>query len=362
MRTEDMLTECSAVLEVAPAKHLRAGCRPLRRHGFPRRPKRLHQIAVSILVALSVCPRAESQRATLITSMNVGIRQDRLEVNIGADRALSMQAVFMGHPDRIVLDAAGALFKVDKLEIPIDTGPVKSVRIGLLQSRPPVTRIVVDTSAPLPFTLRTERNSVCLQIVLPSTAPTLAPGNPPSEPQITYEKGLLTIVAENSSLAEILNAVHSQTGGLTQFPAAAANERAAVKLGPAPLTSVLAALLLGSPFDYVIVGSAQEPNSFQIVLTEKSMYSESQRLSEVPAPLQNKALASNPAETVASDESESDQLSAGPQFMGGPSSVGASAGENLSGPENAELLPDTQPQKTRPSREGPRLPFPGKRQ
>ena len=59
-----------------------------------------------------------------------------------------MQAVILAHPDRIVLDAAGALFKVDKSEIPINTGPVKAVRIELVQAHPPVTRIVVDTSAP----------------------------------------------------------------------------------------------------------------------------------------------------------------------------------------------------------------------
>jgi hypothetical protein len=93
---------------------------------------------------------------------------------------------------------------------------------------------------------------------------------PAVAPTVTYQGGLLTIVAPNSTLGDILRAVHRQTGATVDVPANA-TERVAVKLGPGTAPDVLASLLNGSHFNYIVLGSASDRNLVaQVILTPKS--------------------------------------------------------------------------------------------
>ena len=362
--------EFPKVLAVASALPLWAAYIRLLKHAYWNPARCLVKNVLTVAIVLCVCAAAESRRPTQITSLKVDVLQGKIEIRIEANRDFSMQSTVLSHPDRIVLDAAGAVSKVKQPEILINAGPVKSVRIALLQAQPPVTRIVVDSSTPLPYSFRTEHNSAFLDIALqpPPTAP-VATVAPPLPPRVIYERGLLTIVAENSTLAEILEAIHSRIGGTTEFPAAAAGERATVHLGPAPLVSVLSALLLGSPFDYVIVGSGQEPGGMQIVLSEKSVHPENQQ-----APGETLGLASPTQPTLVNnvgglpvpsgDVNRQPDDGTAPQLINLPP-VGAMAGEEASPPPSDESgldsqSPDAQPRPQRPSKESPRMPPPGK--
>jgi hypothetical protein len=93
---------------------------------------------------------------------------------------------------------------------------------------------------------------------------------PAIPPQVSYANGQLTIVAQNSTLGDILRAVHQQTGAVVETPGNA-NERVMIRLGPGPARDVLAALLNGSHFDYVMLGSAENPSAVaHVILTAKS--------------------------------------------------------------------------------------------
>ena len=93
---------------------------------------------------------------------------------------------------------------------------------------------------------------------------------PAVQPQVHYSQGQLTIVAENSTLADILRAVRAQTGAAVEVPPNA-TERVVTHLGPGPARDVLAALLNGSHFNYVMLGSAAHPDSVdRLILTSKS--------------------------------------------------------------------------------------------
>jgi hypothetical protein len=93
---------------------------------------------------------------------------------------------------------------------------------------------------------------------------------PASPPQVSYADGQLTIVAQNSTLNDILRAVHQQTGAVVETPGNA-NERVMVHIGPGPARDVLATLLNGSHFDYVMLGSAENPTAVaHVILTAKS--------------------------------------------------------------------------------------------
>ncbi len=94
---------------------------------------------------------------------------------------------------------------------------------------------------------------------------------PASRPQVTYENGLLTIIAQNSTLADILAAVRARTGAAIEMPAGSGGERVFASIGPAPPREALDSLLQGSRFNYIILSSEQQPESVQrIVLTARA--------------------------------------------------------------------------------------------
>jgi len=102
----------------------------------------------------------------------------------------------------------------------------------------------------------------------PLPPPTLAQ-MPAVPPKVDYQGGQLTIIAENSTLGDILRAVKQKSGAAIELPSSAP-ERVVIHLGPAPIHDVLVSLLDGSSFNYVMVGSSSDPNAVtRVVLSPK---------------------------------------------------------------------------------------------
>ena len=114
--------------------------------------------------------------------------------------------------------------------------------------------------------------------VKPLVLPPLPPGPLPQvpldqlpavAPQVSYQNGSLTIVAENSTLGDILREVRKRTGASIDVPGNA-TERVATRLGPGPARDILTTLLNGTSFNYVMVGSAGDPTALaSVVLTPR---------------------------------------------------------------------------------------------
>jgi hypothetical protein len=93
---------------------------------------------------------------------------------------------------------------------------------------------------------------------------------PAVAPQVSYQDGQLTIVAPNSTLGDILRSVRKYTAADIEIPATA-NERVVTRLGPGPAREVMAELLNGSHFNYILLGSPQDANALvRVVLVPKS--------------------------------------------------------------------------------------------
>jgi hypothetical protein len=89
-------------------------------------------------------------------------------------------------------------------------------------------------------------------------------------PHVTYQDGQLTIVAPNSTLADILRAVRKLTGAEMDIPPNA-TERVVTNLGPGPAPGVVAELLNGSHFNYVLLGAPSDAKTLtRVVLVAKS--------------------------------------------------------------------------------------------
>ena len=84
-------------------------------------------------------------------------------------------------------------------------------------------------------------------------------------PQVTYQAGQLAITARNSTLGDILKAVQTLTGAEIDLPGNG-SERVVGSFGPGSARDVLAALLYGSHFNYVLLGSDTDPQALARVM------------------------------------------------------------------------------------------------
>ena len=94
---------------------------------------------------------------------------------------------------------------------------------------------------------------------------------PATPAKVSYQGGLLTISAQNSTLGEILRDVRKLTGASIEIPpGSGTGERVVAHLGPAAPRDVLAGLLNGSSFNYVMLGSSSDPTAVSsVILTPK---------------------------------------------------------------------------------------------
>lgn len=100
----------------------------------------------------------------------------------------------------------------------------------------------------------------------PPPAPLTPEKMNPTPPQVTYQDGLLTIDARNSTLSQVLRAVQARTGASVEMPSSAANERVMMQVGPGRPRDVLNTLLNGSKFNYIILGMTDNPGGVQKVI------------------------------------------------------------------------------------------------
>jgi len=201
---------------------------------------------------------------------------------------------------------------------PVNRGEVKSLRVGLFSSDPPVTRVVLDLNGPQRYQIFPSGRTVILKVggsagteaarlnAAPGAAlvnanyavqavPAHAPVPPPVKPPlaVSFESGMLSISSNKASLSEILSAVHERTGAEIAIPAGAAQEKVMAELGPAPAPEVLAHLLNGTQFNFLILSSPTNPGGLdRVILTARPD-------GPMPAPLPQ-------ARSLANDEDEAD--------------------------------------------------------
>jgi len=89
---------------------------------------------------------------------------------------------------------------------------------------------------------------------------------PPTPPQVRYQNGQLSIDSRNATLSQVLRSVQTQTGASVDIPPGAGSERVVASLGPGKPRDVLASLLNGSKFNYVILGESNNPGAVQKVI------------------------------------------------------------------------------------------------
>jgi len=124
-----------------------------------------------------------------------------------------------------------------------------------------------------------------------SAAPASAPSTPAATgalstptavqaaPQVVYQNGQLSISAENSTLRDILDAVHAQTGANIEGSAVNDSSRMVAHFGPGNVRTVLGDLIYGTRFNLMILTAPGSPERInRIVLTPKTTAGEMDRM------------------------------------------------------------------------------------
>jgi len=217
--------------------------------------------------------------------------KDTVEVEVEASDRIVPETQVLAGPDRLVVDFANAIPSKQIRNQSVDRGEVKDVRVGLFQARPPITRVVLDLKTARSYQVFPYGRTVMIKVVGSSaTSVASSDDSPPAKrpalvaanyatPQpiqisalaqtpleVSYRDGLLGIHANKATLSEVLFAVQQRTGAQIAIPAGAEQERVVAEIEPAPAPEVLARLLNGSTFNFLILSAPDDPGKLDRVI------------------------------------------------------------------------------------------------
>ena len=251
-------------------------------------------------------------------AQNVSVRRiqvlgnnNAVEIEIEGSARLTPQTQVLTAPDRLVVDFPNATPGAQLRSHSVERGELKSLRVGLFQANPPVTRVVLDLKSPQSFEVFPYGRTVMIKLspaaqeadgvdyFPPVTRPGLLNASfsqarltpfqtgPAAKPSldVSFSNGLLSIKANRASLSEVLFAVHQRTGAEVAIAAGAEQEQVVADLGPAPAPDVLARLLNGSKFNFLILGSASDPRVLdRVILSPRGEASLTSAVNAIPSP------------------------------------------------------------------------------
>jgi AMIN domain-containing protein len=225
-----------------------------------------------ILVLLRPAQAAEPSVGT-IRRVDVLNRGSNFELEIDSTQPVKPQTLVVSGPDRLIVDLPYSIPGPSLRPLIVSMGEVKGIRVGLYKSNPPVTRVVVDLKSPQLYQVFPSGRAVIVKImgkdnhavaalvstpVAANVAPQVQAAKPPPRVEVVFRDGKLRIWANKATLTEVLHEVQQSTGARITIPPGAAQETVIADVGPAPPREALNALLNGSAYNFILVGSGQD--------------------------------------------------------------------------------------------------------
>jgi hypothetical protein len=249
----------------------------------------LRNMRVCALLIAGLLPvLASGQSATPATIDHVALLggNENVEVEIKASQRITPQVRVLTGPERLVIDFPGSVPSSKLRNVSASRGQVKSIRVGLFTSNPPVTRLVLDLKSPQQYELFPSGKTIIVKLranikpgaLLTTPAAKLSPPaaapiqaiKPATKVEVQFQNGKLTIGANDATLAEVLYEVHRKTGADIPIPSGAERDQVTGNFGPGLAREVMASLLNGSRFNFILVASDTDPSQLRsVVLTAR---------------------------------------------------------------------------------------------
>ncbi len=248
------------------------------------------------VLAVPGLPAQTSVPQAAIRSVKVLGSKDAVEIEVEASDRIVPQTQVLTGPDRLVIDFPNAVPSSQLRSQSVDRGEVKDMRVGLFQSKPPVTRLVLDLKSAQSYQVFPSGRTVIIKVMSGdgATDASAGAGNFPSQPtrrpglvvanyvrgaepvrvvnatdpmlDVTFRNGLLGIRASKVTLSEVLFAVQQRTGAEVSIAAGAELEKVVADIAPGPAPEVLARLLNGSKFNFLILSAVDNPAKLDRVI------------------------------------------------------------------------------------------------
>jgi hypothetical protein len=142
---------------------------------------------LSLLVAgffLSLTPASTAQKAQ-IRHVAVVKSGDGMQIEIQTSQRVMPLTQVVTDPDRLIIDFSDTVPGPELRAVTVNRGAIKAVRVGRVTINPPVTRVVVDLTTPLPFQLFPSSKSVIVKLGSAGTVTADATPPEPAEPAVT---------------------------------------------------------------------------------------------------------------------------------------------------------------------------------
>jgi hypothetical protein len=284
-------------------------------------------IVSRLLLAGLLTPLAPSSllAQTSVRTVKVLGSKDAVEIEVVASDRIIPQTQVLTGPDRLVIDFPNSVPSDQLHSQSVDRGEVKDIRVGRFQSKPPVTRVVLDLKTAQSYQVFPNGRTVIIKVMgggVPDTS--AAVDNFPPEPatrpglvvanytrraepvsvegservlDVIFHDGLLGIRANKVTLSEVLYAVQQRTGAEVSIAAGAEQERIVADIAPAPAADVLARLLNGSKFNFLILSSEKDPRQLDRVILSTRAEGGLMPMTPVPSDNGDDALSPQPGQT-----------------------------------------------------------------
>ena len=254
--------------------------------------------AAACLFSATICiftpAFTQAQALPSIRRVQVLGSSGQVEIEIETSAQIVPQTNLLTGPDRLVVDFVNARPSPQLRNLSVNRAEVKNLRVGLFSSDPPVTRLVLDLNGPQPYQVFPSGRTVIVKIgngsetsaaLRPASGPVLVNTNYPAQAsqipaptpavkrrlEVSFQRGLLSINSNKASLSEVLYEIHQRTGAEIDIPSGAEQEQVAASIGPAPAPEVLAHLLNGSRFNFMILSSSTNPQALdRVILSPRS--------------------------------------------------------------------------------------------
>ena len=254
--------------------------------------------ALACLFSAAMCIFApaftQGQALPSIRRVQVLGSNGQVEIEIETSEHIVPQTNLLTGPDRLVVDFVNARPSPQLRNLSVNRAEVKNLRVGLFSSDPPVTRLVLDLNGPQPYQVFPSGRTVIVKIgngsetsaaLRPASGPVLVNTNYPAQAsqipaptpvvkrrlEVSFQRGLLSINSNKASLSEVLYEIHQRTGAEIDIPSGAEQEQVVANIGPAPAPEVLAHLLNGSRFNFMILSSSTNPQALdRVILSPRS--------------------------------------------------------------------------------------------
>jgi hypothetical protein len=236
-----------------------------------------------------------------VRSVKVVGSKGAVEVEVETSGRVTPQTQVLTGPDRLVVDFPNAVPGAQLRSQSVYRGEVKDVRVGLFQSSPPVTRLVLDLTSAQSYQVFPYSRTVMIKVAGGGEDPAEADDAPAPEARaglvvanytasaepitgsaalkgparsaldVSFRNGLLSIKANKATLSEVLFAVQQRTGAEIAIASGADQEKVVADIGPAPAADVLSRLLNGSKFNFMILSAEDNPAKLErVILTPRN--------------------------------------------------------------------------------------------